>query len=43
MFDDLVFSNKKNIRIFYKIKKIKRLMCFHKSHRYFCIDRLIKK
>ena len=41
MFDDLVFSNKKISEFFTKSRKL-HVSCVFISHRYFCIDRLLK-
>ena len=41
MFDDLVFSNKKISEFFTKSRKL-NVSCVFISHRYFCIDRLLR-
>ena len=41
VFDDLVFSNKKISELFTKLRKL-NASCVFISHRYFCIDRLLR-
>ena len=41
MFDDLVFSNEKISKFFTQSKKL-NVSCVFISHRYFCIDRLLR-
>ena len=41
VFDDLVFSNKKISEFFTKSRKL-NVSCVFISHRYFCIDRLLR-
>ena len=42
VFDDLVFSNEKISKFFTQSRKL-NVSCVFISHRYFCIDRLLRK